>query len=153
MRDPKSRSGLNYRTEDFVEVVRRATGGRGVDLILDIVDGNYVNRNLRALAPGGRLVQIGFQQGASATIDLWPILSRRLSVTGSTLRSRSAEEKGAIAAAVRQEVWPLLERGEIAPVIDSTFPLECAGDAHRRIESGDHAGKIVLVTSEPPRVP
>jgi len=138
---------IDYRAEDFVEVVREATAGRGVDLILDIVGGSYVNRNLAALAMDGRQVVIGFMEGEpTATIDLRRVLGRRLTITGSALRPRTVEEKGAIAAALRREVWPLLERGEVAPVIDRTFPLVDAAAAHRLMESGEHIGKIVLVT-------
>jgi putative PIG3 family NAD(P)H quinone oxidoreductase len=137
---------IDYRTEDFVEVVRRLTAGRGVDLILDIVGGSYVNRNLAALAMDGRQVVIGFMEGEpTATIDLRRVLGRRLTITGSALRPRTVEEKGAIAAALRREVWPLLERGEVAPVIARTFPLADAPAAHRLMESSEHIGKIVLV--------
>jgi NADPH:quinone reductase len=137
---------IDYRTEDFVDVVRQLTMGRGVDLILDIVGGSYVNRNLAALAMDGRQVVIGFMEGEpTATIDLRRVLGRRLTITGSALRPRTVEEKGAIAAALRREVWPLLERGEVAPVVYRTFPLVEAPDAHRLMESGGHIGKIVLV--------
>ena len=138
---------IDYRTEDFVEVVRELTAGRGVDLVLDIVGGSYVNRNLAVLAMDGRQVVIGFMEGEpTALIDLRRVLGRRLTITGSALRPRTVEEKGAIAAALRREVWPLLERGEVAPVIDRTFPLVDAAAAHRLMESGKHIGKIVLVT-------
>ena len=137
---------IDYRTEDFVEVVRELTAGRGVDLILDIVGGSYVNRNLAALAMDGRQVVIGFMEGEpTATIDLRRVLGRRLTITGSALRPRTVEEKGAIAATLRREVWPLLERGEVAPVIARTFPLADAPAAHRLMESSEHIGKIVLV--------
>lgn len=136
--------GIDYRTEDFVAVVKAATAGRGVDLVLDIVGGSYVSRNLAVLAPEGRLVQIGLMEGSVASIDLWPILAKRLTITGSTLRPRSVAEKGAIATALRAEVWPLLERRVIAPVVDRTFPLARAADAHRFMESSAHVGKIVL---------
>ena len=136
---------IDYRTEDFVQVVRELTGNRGVDLILDIVGGSYVNRNLGALAMDGRLIVIGFMEGKpEATIDLRRILGRRLTITGSALRPRTVAEKGAIAQSLRREVWPLLERGVVAPVIDRTFPLTDAAAAHRHMESGDHVGKIVL---------
>lgn len=137
--------GLNYRAEDFVAAIKTLTDGRGVDLILDIVGGDYVDRNLHALAIGGRLVQIGLQGGAQATIDLSCILGRRLTITGSTLRPRSPAEKGAIASALRQHVWPLLEQGRVKPVIHRTFPLTEASEAHRLLESSEHIGKIVLV--------
>ena len=136
---------IDYRTEDFVQVVRELTGNRGVDVILDIVGGSYVNRNLGALAMDGRLIVIGFMEGKpEATIDLRRILGRRLTITGSALRPRTVAEKGAIAQSLRREVWPLVERGVVAPVIDRTFPLVEAAAAHRRMESGDHVGKIVL---------
>jgi putative PIG3 family NAD(P)H quinone oxidoreductase len=137
---------INYRTEDFVDVIKQLTGGRGVDLILDIVGGDYIARDLVALAVEGRLVVIGFMGGDSATIDFRRVLGRRLTITGSTLRPRSAAEKGEIAAALRQEVWPLLERGAVKPVVYRTFPLEDAAAAHRLMESSEHVGKIVLTT-------
>lgn len=136
--------GVNYRNEDFVDAVKAATAGRGVDVILDIVGGEYLDRNLRALAVDGRLVQIGVQGGPKATIDLSRVLTRRLTITGSTLRPRSVEEKAAIAAGLRREVWPLVEAGRVAPVIDSVFALEQVADAHRRLESGGHIGKVML---------
>ncbi len=138
---------INYRTEDFVAVVRDVTSGRGVDLILDIVGGSYVSRNLSALALDGRLVVIGFMEGEpTATIDLRRIIGRRLTVTGSALRPRSVEEKGEIAAALLREVWPLLERGAVKPIVHTTFPLDQAAAAHRLMESSQHVGKIVLVS-------
>lgn len=141
---------INYRTADFVAQVQAATDGRGVDLVLDIMGGSYVTRNLAVLATEGRLVQIGLLEGSSATIDLWRILSRRLTLTGSTLRSRSAAEKAAIASALRAEVWPLVEQGAVRPVVHATFPLDRAADAHRLMESSAHIGKIVLTVSEHP---
>ena len=139
--------GINYRTEDFAAVVKELTGGRGVDLILDHIGAEYFERNLAALAVNGRLVQIGLMGGGSkATIDLNQVLRRWLTVTGSTLRNRSVEEKGAIAAALRREVWPLLESGRVKPVIYRTFPLAQAADAHRLMESSEHVGKFVLTT-------
>ena len=137
---------INYRTDDFVEVVKRLTGGRGVDLVLDIVGGDYFARNIAALATGGRLVEIGMMGGGmSATIDLGDVLRRRLTITGSTLRPRSVEEKGAIAADLRREVWPLIEEGRVKPVVYRTFPLDEAAAAHQMMESSEHVGKIVLV--------
>ena len=136
---------VNYRTEDFAGVVKDATGGRGVDVILDMVGGEYFTRNVAVMATGGRLVEIGFMGGsASATIDLGQVLVRRLTITGSTLRPRSVEEKGAIAAALRREAWPLLESGKVRPIIFRTFPLAEAAAAHRLMESSEHVGKIVL---------
>ena len=138
---------INYRDEDFVEAVQSFTAGRGVDLILDIMGGDYLDRNLRALAPDGRLVQIGLMGGDRATIDLRRILGRRLTLTGSTLRPRSVAEKGAIAAALRREVWPLLESGRVRPIVHRTFPLREAAEAHRLMESSGHIGKIVLTAA------
>jgi len=138
---------INYRSSDFVEAVRLATSGRGVDLILDMVGAPYLDRNLRTLAVDGRLVVIGLMGGAEASIDLRRVLARRLTVTGSTLRPRTVEEKGAIAAALRREVWPLLESGRVRPVIYRTLPLADAAEAHRLLESGVHIGKIVLTAA------
>jgi NADPH2:quinone reductase len=139
--------GINYRTEDFVDAVRGLTGGRGVDLILDIVGGSYLPRNLAALATDGRLVHIGLMGGAATgEVDLRRVLGRRLTITGSTLRPRSVEEKGQIAAALLREVWPLLERGAVGPMVFRTFPLDDAAGAHRLLESSEHVGKIVLTT-------
>ncbi len=137
---------INYRQDDFVEQIEGLTGGHGVNLILDIVGGEYVARNLSALAVEGRLVQIGLLGGEVAPVDFRRILSKRLTVTGSTLRPRSVAEKGQIAAALRQDVWPLIEQGRVKPVIYRTFPLEEAAAAHRLMESSEHIGKIVLVT-------
>jgi NADPH2:quinone reductase len=137
---------INYRNEDFVEVVKQATGGRGVDVILDIVGGDYIARDLAALAVEGRLVVIGFMGGDTATLDFRRVLGRRLTITGSTLRPRTAAEKGEIAIALRWEVWPLLEQGVVKPIVYRTFPLEDAAAAHRLMESSEHVGKIVLTT-------
>lgn len=138
---------INYKTEDFVAVVAEVTGGRGVDVILDIVGGDYLNRNVAALAMDGRLVQIGLMGGETASVDLRRLLGRRLTITGSTLRPRTVEEKGAIGRALRQEVWPLIEQGIVKPVVYQTFPLAEASAAHRLMESSDHIGKIVLVST------
>ena len=135
---------INYRTEDFVDVVKQITNGRGADLILDIVGGDYVAKNLAALAIEGRLVVIGFMGGDTATIDFRRVLGRRLTITGSTLRPRSVEEKRQIADALRREVWPLLEQGTVKPVVYRTFSLRDAAAAHRLMESSAHVGKIVL---------
>ena len=139
---------INYRTEpDWAGKVRSLTGARGADVILDIVGGPYLAANLSALAPGGRLSIIAFLGGSTAAeIDLAPIMTRRLTVTGATLRRRSGDEKAAIAAALEREIWPLLADGRIAPVIETTFALERVADAHRLMESSRHVGKIVLVT-------
>jgi len=137
--------GINYRTEDFVEAVMALTKGRGVDVILDMVGGPYVARNLSALATEGRLSQIAVMSGEAAAVDFRRVLTRRLTITGSTLRPRTPSEKGVIADALRREVWPLLESGRVKPVIFRTFPLVQASEAHRLMESGEHIGKIVLV--------
>jgi NADPH2:quinone reductase len=138
---------INYRTQDFVDVVRRETSDAGVDVVLDIVGGEYFPRNLGCLAMNGRLVQIGLIGGPKAEINLTAILQRRLTITGSTLRARSVEEKGALAREVETHVWPLIAAGRVAPVIDRVFPLGAAADAHRRLESGEHVGKIVLAVT------
>jgi putative PIG3 family NAD(P)H quinone oxidoreductase len=135
---------IDYRREDFVSVVGELTSGRGVDVILDMVGGDYLLRNLASLAADGRLVQIAFLKGPRAEIDLTPVLHRRLTLTGSTLRARSIEEKGRLARAVHASVWPLIEKGEVRPVIEATFPLAAAAEAHRVLEAGAHIGKIVL---------
>lgn len=135
---------INYREEDFVEVVREATGGQGVDLILDMVGGSYLPRDVRALAPDGRLVMIAFLGGPKAELNFAQVMTKRLTITGSTLRPQSVAAKAAIAESLRQRAWPLLDAGEIRPIMDSTFPLEDAAGAHRRIESAEHVGKIVL---------
>jgi NADPH:quinone reductase len=136
---------INYRTEDFLEVVRAATAGAGADLVLDMVGGDYVSRNLEVLAVEGRLVQIAFLRGGRVEVNLAPLMQKRLTFTGSTLRPRTPEEKGAIARALHQHVWPRFERGELRPVIHATFPLERASEAHAMLEAGEHIGKIVLV--------
>lgn len=135
---------INYRTEDFVEIVKRDTGGRGVDVILDMVGGDYVPRELKALADEGRIVMIAFLGGARTQLDLGELMRRRLTLTGSTLRPRPIEFKGAIARSLREKVWPLIESGKIRPVIYRTFALGEAAQAHALMESGAHIGKIVL---------
>lgn len=135
---------VNYREEDFVEVLQELTGGRGVDVILDMVGGDYVGRNLKLAALDGRIVNIAFQQGFEATVNFVPLLTKRLTLSASTLRPRSAEDKAGIAAALRAEVWPLYAAGELKPVIAATFPLAEAAEAHRLMESSQHIGKIVL---------
>lgn len=136
--------GIDYKQEDFVAVAKDVTGGRGVDVILDMVAGDYLPRDIEALAVEGRLVLIAFQRGFKVELNFIPVLQKRLWITGSPLRPRSVADKGAIAAALRERVWPLLAEGRCRPVIDSTFPLSAAADAHRRMESGEHIGKIVL---------
>lgn len=132
---------INYRTEDFSEILR-AEGG--ADVILDMVGGDYIARNLKCLAPEGRLVQIAFLQGSRAEINLAPLMMQRQTITGSTLRPQSIAAKAAIARALRTEVWPLLETGRIAPVLDRVFDLSAAAAAHAHMESGAHIGKIAL---------
>jgi NADPH2:quinone reductase len=139
---------INYRDTDFVAALRDLTAGRGVDVILDIVGGEYVARNLDSLAVDGRLVQIAVIGGAKAQINLVPILQRRLTITGSTLRPRPVAEKTAIARALREHVWPLLESGVVAPVIFATYPFRDAAAAHRVMESNAHIGKLVLVVRQ-----
>ncbi len=137
--------GIDYKVEDFVAVVKQLTGGRGVEVILDMVGAEYFARNLEALAVDGRLVEIATQRGAKAELNIAVLMQRRLTITGSTLRIRSIEQKGAIADALRREVWPLLESGAVKPIIHARFPLREAAAAHRLMESGAHIGKIVLV--------
>ena len=136
--------GINYRTTDFVQAIRDLTGGRGVDLILDIVGGDYLTRNLECLAMDGRLVHIGTMGGVKAQISLWTVMQRRLTLTGSLLRPRSVEEKGAIAQELEEKVWPLLASGQVKAVVDRVLPLDRAAEAHRLLESGEVIGKIVL---------
>ncbi len=140
---------VNYRTEDFAAKVMEATEGKGADVILDMVGGDYIAKNLSCLAMDGRLVQIAFLKGSKAEINLAPIMMKRQTLTGSTLRPRSVAQKGEIAQSLREKVWPLLESGKIAPVIFKTFPLAQAAEAHRLMESSAHVGKIVLVTAKP----
>ncbi|MDB5798168.1 MAG: NAD(P)H-quinone oxidoreductase [Paucimonas sp.] len=136
--------GINYKTEDFAEVVKAATEGRGVDVVLDMVGGDYVNREIRCLADDGRIVVIALLGGAKGQVDLSHILRRRLTLTGSTLRPRPVAFKAAIAKNLLQHAWPLLEAGKIKPVIYKVFPLDEAADAHALMESSTHVGKIVL---------
>jgi NADPH:quinone reductase len=136
--------GINYRTEDFVEVLLAATGGKGTDVILDMIGGDYFDRNLKVAANEGRLVIIAMQGGARAEIKLNVVLTKRLTVAGSTLRARSVTEKAAVANAVHTNVWPLLASGRVRPIIHATFPLAEAAAAHQLMESSNHIGKIVL---------
>lgn len=136
--------GINYKTEDFVEVVKELTGGEGVDLILDMVGGDYIQRNISALAVEGRLVYIAFLGGSKAEVNFAPVMLKRLTITGSTLRPQSIEAKAQIGKSLEEKVWPLLSSGAVAPVIDSTFALADAADAHKRIDDSSHIGKIVL---------
>lgn len=136
---------IDYTAEDFVEAVRRITDGRGADVILDIIGGAYLARNVAALAVGGRLVVIGLQGGRKAELDLGALLTRRASVAATALRSRPVAEKTAIVRGVREEVWPLVESGAIRTVIDRRVPLARAAEAHRVLEAGEHIGKVLLV--------
>ncbi len=136
--------GINYREEDFVEVVKQATDGRGVDVILDMVGGDYIPRDIKALAEDGRLSFIAFLGGPKAEVNFMPLMLKRLTITGSTLRARPVEVKAALAAKLKEKVWPLLEAGRIAPVMAASFPLSEAAAAHALMESSDHIGKIVL---------
>ena len=140
--------GIDYKNEDFVEIIRDLTQGRGVDVVLDMVGGEYVPRNLQCLAPDGRHVSIAVLGGVKATINIATIMQKRLVLTGSTLRPRSVAEKGAIAAALWAKVWPLLEAGRVRPRLFRTFPLEQASAAHALMESSQHIGKIVLLVGQ-----
>jgi len=135
---------INYRTEDFVAVVKEITGGKGVDVVLDMVGGDYVGRNLNALGQGGRLVQIAVQKGTKSEIAVHLIMVKQLTFTGSTLRARPVAEKALIAAELRAKVWPLIEKGVVKPLIHATFPLAEAARAHALMDSSAHIGKIVL---------
>lgn len=136
--------GINYKTQDYVEEIKKATDGKGVDVVLDMVAGEYINRNLNCLADDGRIVIIALLGGAKSTIDCNHILRRRLTVTGSTLRPRPISFKAAIAQALKQRVWPLLEAKKIKPIVHTTFPLAQACDAHAMMEAGEQIGKIIL---------
>lgn len=143
-RDLGAELAINYRETDFVASVRDATDGAGVNLILDMVGGDYIPRNVRALALDGRLVMIAFLGGPKAEVNFAQVMTKRLILTGSTLRPQSLEAKARIAADLEREVWPLLAAGRIAPVMDQTFPLDRAAEAHARMERSEHVGKIVL---------
>ena len=137
--------GINYRDEDFVAIVKELTDGKGANVILDMVGGDYVGRNLAAAAMHGRIVNIAFLKGSKVEVDLLPLMLKRLTLSGSTLRPRSVAEKAEIARALEARVWPLLATGKIRPQIYKTFPLAQAAEAHRLMESSAHVGKIVLV--------
>jgi putative PIG3 family NAD(P)H quinone oxidoreductase len=137
-------AAINYREQDFVAEVAQLTGKKGVDLILDMVGGPYIEKNLKSLALEGRVVQIAFLQGSKVALDVMPLMLKRLTFTGSTLRPRTVEQKAAIAQALQQQVWPLLESGKVKPVIHATFPLKDAKLAHELMESSTHIGKIML---------
>jgi NADPH2:quinone reductase len=135
---------INYRERDFVEEVKRATDGRGADVILDMVGGDYIARNIQACAADGRIVSIAFLNGSTAEVNFMPVMLKRLTLTGSTLRPRSIEEKAALAAVLREKVWPLIEAGRVKPLVDTVFPLSEASKAHALMEKSSHIGKIVL---------
>jgi NADPH:quinone reductase-like Zn-dependent oxidoreductase len=135
---------INYHEEDFVEIVKEETGGAGADVILDMVGGDYVARNIKTAAADGRIVNIAFLRGPKVEVNLLPVMLKRLTLTGSTLRARSVGFKGAIAEKLKAKVWPLIEAGRIRPVIDTVFPLAEAARAHALMESSAHMGKIVL---------
>ncbi len=135
---------INYREEDFVEAVKAATGGKGVNVVLDMVGGGYIQRNISVLAPDGRLCHIAFLGGSKAEVDFLPMMLKRITISGSTLRTRSVEFKGAIARNLKDKVWPLVEAGKVKPVVHETFALTEAAAAHRLMESSRHIGKIVL---------
>ncbi|MGE3968539.1 MAG: NAD(P)H-quinone oxidoreductase [Dongiaceae bacterium] len=135
---------IDYKAEDFVTAVKDFTGDRGIDVILDMVGGDYIARNLKCLAREGRLVQIAFLKGSKVELDLMPLMLKRQTLTGSTLRARPVAEKGAIAVQLKDRVWPWVEAGRVKPVIHRSFPLAAAADAHRLLEEGRHIGKIVL---------
>jgi NADPH:quinone reductase len=139
-----AKRAIDYKSEDFAAVIRDETGGEGVDVVLDMVGGDYLNRDLRILRQGGRLVMIAFKQGSTVPIDCTLVQDREAIITGSRLRPRPIPEKGRLAAAVRKAVWPMIEDGRFRPVIDSTFPLAEVRKAHERLESGAHIGKVML---------
>jgi NADPH:quinone reductase-like Zn-dependent oxidoreductase len=143
-RDLGAVAAINYMTQDFVEEVHRATDRAGVNIVIDMVGGDYVPRNLACLAEEGRHVSIAVQRGASAEVPIFDIMRRRLMLTGSTLRPRSIDFKTMVADELARTVWPYVEGGRLRPVIDSVFPLEEAAAAHERMETGEHVGKIVL---------
>ena len=139
---------VNYKTEDFVRACRELTDGKGVSVVLDMVGGDYVPRNLEALGDDGRHVSIAFQRGAKAEVTISDVMRRRLTLTGSTLRPRPVEFKAMVASEIAHTVWPYVEGGRLRPVLDSTFPLSRAADAHARMESGEHVGKIVIEVAQ-----
>ncbi|MFQ5533599.1 MAG: NAD(P)H-quinone oxidoreductase [Sphingomonadales bacterium] len=143
-----ARLAINYKEQDFVAAIKEQTAGAGVDVILDMVGGAYFQRNIDCLAFDGRLVNIAFLEGSVAEVDFRKVMFKRLTLTGSTLRARPVREKAAIAQALLETVWPLIESGRISPIIDSTFPLAQAAQAHKRIESSEHIGKIVLTVED-----
>ena len=143
-----ARRAINYREEDFAAVIAQQTEGRGVDVIIDIVGAPYIVRNIASLALEGCLVQLAFLEGSRFDFDATPVMLRRLTLTGSTLRARSAEQKAAIVSRLREKVWPVLEQGRCLPVIHAVFPLERAREAHLLMESSRHIGKIMLMVKD-----
>lgn len=141
---------INYNKSDFVDAVRAITEGAGVQVVLDMVGGDYLVRNLACLADDGVHVSIAAQRGPTPEVPLWEVMRRRLTLTGSTLRARSVDFKSQLAIEIQRQVWPLIETARFRPVIDSVFPLDQAADAHRRMESGQHIGKIVLQVGDNP---
>lgn len=137
---------INYREQDFVAEIQQATGGRGVDVVLDLVGGSYVPRDVQALAPNGRVMIIANQDRGEAVLDVGLLMRKRATLRGTTLRSRPLEERRGVMAAVREHAWPLLAGGDVNVIIDNTYPLERAAAAHQRMETGHHAGKIILTT-------
>lgn len=138
--------GIDYHEKDFVAEIERITDRRGVDVVLDLVGGSYVPRNLQALALGGRIMIIATQDAPEATINVGMLMAKRATIRGTTLRARPLEERRAIVAAVRADAWPLIENGSVELIVDGTYPLEAASEAHRRMQSGHHSGKLVLTT-------
>jgi NADPH2:quinone reductase len=140
------RHAINYKEQDFAEEVKRLTDGRGVDVVLDLVGGPYLERNIESLAVEGRMSIVSIQGGRTGQLDLGKLMHKRARMMGSTMRARSPDQKGEVARRLREQVWPLLPtKNPIRPVIDSTFPLGQAAAAHQRMESGQHIGKIILV--------
>jgi NADPH2:quinone reductase len=139
---------VNYKDEDFVQAAKDFTDGVGVDVVLDMVGGEYIQRNIKALGPDGRHVSIAFLGGSKAEVNFMPVMLKRLTLTGSTLRPLPIKRKGEIARALQETVWPLIASGEIAPVVHATFPLDQAAEAHRLMESSQHIGKIVLLLEQ-----
>ncbi len=146
-------AAINYRTSDFAETLRELTQGKGVDVILDMVGGDYLRKNVDSLATDGRLLQIAFQRDSEVLFNFLPLLTKRLTLSGSTLRSRSVAEKGEIARALKHKVWPLIEAEKIKPVVYKVFPISEAAAAHRLMEAGEHIGKIILSVKSAPAAP
>ena len=146
-RDMGANAVINYRSEDFVRAVHEVTDG-GVDVIVDIIGAKYLTRNLRALAPDGRLVIIGLQGGVKAEVNLMDLLGERKTILGVTLRGRSADHKAAIVEQVTKDVWPLVSAGHIRPIVDTVYPLEEAAKAHERLEAGTVCGKLLLAVGQ-----